>query len=98
MALVIELKVAPSAGKQQCILDKAGMLKCYLKSPPERGLANDELTKMIAKAVGIQQGAIQIIAGATGRKKIIKINHVITWEQLLAKLGIELQMSIGSKK
>ena|SRR5579862_2857936 len=97
MALVIEIKVTPSAGKQLCMIDKAGMLKCYLKSPPERGLANEELVTLLAKAAGAPRSVVQIIAGATGRKKMLKINYAITREQLLRNLGIEVQLSIGKK-
>jgi uncharacterized protein (TIGR00251 family) len=95
MALVIEVKVVPSSGKQQWVVDKTGKLKCYLKSPPERGKANDELIKSLAKAVGLPYNGITIIAGATGRAKLIKIERALTLDQLLSLLGIEKQLSIG---
>ncbi len=98
MALVIEVKVVPSSGKQLCVLDAAGGLKCYLKSAPERGLANEELIKMFAAAARLPRSAVHLMAGAASRKKIIKIDGSFTREQFLATLGIEVQMSIGSKK
>lgn len=99
MSLVIELKVVPSSGKQRCILDKAGILKCYLKNPPERGLANDELVKMVAKSLGIPQRDVSIITGAASRTKKIKIEQDISRDQLLTALAIEQQMTIvGAKK
>ena len=96
MALVIEVKVVPSSGRSQWLLDKSGMLKCYLKNPPERGLANDELVKTLAKALGIPQAEILIIVGAASRTKKIKISRELTRDQVLAALGIEQQMVIGS--
>ncbi len=98
MALTIEIKVVPSSGRQQCVLDKAGNLKCFLKNPPERGLANEELITLLAKALHISKQQVTIMLGATGRKKIIKINKVITLPELLRLLGVEVQQSLFEHK
>jgi len=92
--LIIEIKVVPSSGKSGCILDKAGRLKCYLKSPPERNEANTELVKLFAKALKLTQKEIEIIAGATTRTKKLKIAKTITEDELLAHLGIQRQLSV----
>jgi uncharacterized protein len=94
MPLMIELKVIPSAGRIAWILDKSGQLKCYLKSPPEKGKANAELIKLIAKAVGISQDRVIIVAGATDRKKRIKIEAAINFDQLLSFLSIDRQQGL----
>lgn len=92
--LTVTVKVVPSSGKNQWVLDKSGTIKCYLKSPAERGLANQELIRLFAKALGTTQNDVEIMAGATVRTKRIKIGSDITFEQLLAKLGIERQQSL----
>ena len=94
MALIIEVKVVPSAGKYQWLIDKTGKLKCLLKSPAERGLANHELIKNLAKTLQVTQQEVTIIAGETSRNKKIKIERVMTMDQLLAQLGIERQTSL----
>jgi uncharacterized protein (TIGR00251 family) len=94
MALIIEVKVVPSAGKNGWILDKAGKLKGYLKSPPERGLANQELIDLLAKALKIPKQKVILVSGATSRIKRIKIEHELTIEQLYGALGIERQIPI----
>ena len=94
MTLVIDLKVVPNSGKQKFMLDKSDQLKCYLKSVPEKGKANNELIKLLAKKLGISNKDIQIIFGETSRKKRLKIDLDISYEQLLAKLGIENQLRI----
>ncbi len=63
MALIIEVKVVPSSGKQQWVLDKAGKLKCYIKSPPERGLANQEIITLLAKALKLPQENLVLSRG-----------------------------------
>ncbi len=95
MALVITIKVVPHAGKQGWALDKSGTLKCYLKSPAERGLANQELVKLLAKALGVTQAHVTILTGTTSRTKLIKIERVITLAAVMSLLGIEKQLSIG---
>ncbi len=94
MALIIAIKVVPNAGKQQWALDKNGNLKCYLKSPPERGLANTELLKMLAKGLGVTQQEVSLLSGHTSRNKKIKIERSLNFEQVLALLGIEQQKNL----
>jgi len=92
--MVIEVKVVPSSGKSGCILDKAGRLKCYLKSPAERNEANNELIKLFAKALKLTQNEVEIIAGATSRTKKLKIMTSMTQDEVLAHLGIQRQLSV----
>lgn len=94
MPLVIDVKVSPSSGRNAWKIDKSGMLKAYLKSPPERGLANQELIKEIAHALRLPLKEVAIISGQTSRNKKIKINATITYEQVLVALGIEQQLKV----
>ena len=94
MALIIQINVTPSSGRQKSRLNKSGILKIYLKNPPERGKANAELIKLLSKQLKIPQAQISIISGAISRKKHVKIETNITEEELYTKLGIHLQMSI----
>lgn len=94
MSLIIQVKVVPSSGRSKWAVDKSGILKAYLKSPPEKGLANEELVKTVAKALKIAQSDVAIISGATSRIKRIKINTEISYDQILKALGIEIQTSL----
>lgn len=98
MALMVTVKVVPSAGRQSCILDKSGGLKCFLKNPAERGLANNELIKLLAQAAAVPQNSVIIISGQTSRTKRIKIESTLTLEALMLRLGIELQQSFINHK
>lgn len=98
MALVVTIKVVPSSGRQSCILDKSGGIKCFLKNPAERNLANNELIKRIGQAAGVPQNAVSIISGQTSRTKRIKIETSMTLESLMLRLGIEVQQSLIPKK
>jgi len=104
MAITIELKVVPSSGRSGWVYDKSGMLKCYLKSPPEKGQANEELIKVLAKALGITMNLVTIISGYQFRKKVVKIDVDMSYDELCRKLGIEVnknsdqQMSLFNVK
>jgi len=94
MPLIVFVKVVPSSGKSTCVLDKNDNLKCYLKSPPEKGKANKELIKLLATALSIAQQHVCLISGLTSRNKKVRIDLDITFEQLLEKLGIEFQQKL----
>jgi uncharacterized protein len=94
MALVLDIKVVPSSGKQKAVLDKSGKLKIFLKSQPEAGKANSELIKFLSKELSLPQADVIILLGATSRNKRIKIENAMTFEQLLNKLGVERQSKI----
>lgn len=91
MPLVIEVKVVPGSGQQKCIIDKSGKLKCYLKSPAQRGLANQELIKFFANSLKLTQTQIEIITGLTSPKKKLRINKDISFQELLKCFNIEIR-------
>lgn len=96
MALVFEVKVLPSAGSFGFFRDRNGDLKCRLKSAPEKGKANHELVRELAKLLDVGQADVELIAGHTSRKKKIKIHVPLTLEQLFAALNVVTQADIFS--
>ncbi|NDD59573.1 MAG: DUF167 domain-containing protein [Chlamydiae bacterium] len=91
MALIIDVKVVPQSGKNGYELDQKGVLKWYLKSAPEKGLANKELIKALSKELRVPQNDIEITVGLTSRNKQIKIHSALTFEQFCQKLGLSYQ-------
>lgn len=94
MTLVFDVKVVPLSGVFGFFKDKNGELKCRLKSAPEKGRANQELIKGLAKVLSVSQAQVEIIAGQTDRKKKIKIHSDLTLEQLCDALNVSLQAEI----
>lgn len=91
--LVIDIKVIPASGKQECILNKNGMLVCYVKNPAERGKANDELCRFIARVLKIARTDVVIVVGETAPRKKVRIATSLTYQQVLTHLGIDSQTS-----
>lgn len=94
MALIADIKVVPQSGKQFFKLDRQDRIICYLKSAPERGLANTELIKLVAQLCKIPMKDVTIIGGSTSRNKRLKIDAELTQEQLLQLLGCTKQLQL----
>lgn len=94
MALIIDVKVVPSSGRNSCTLDSTGKLKWYLVAAPEKGKANQELVDSIAKLLHISKQDVEIISGQISKYKKVKIHCAMTMNQLLEKLGLASQMKI----
>ncbi|MFH1643729.1 MAG: DUF167 domain-containing protein [bacterium] len=95
MSFIIDVKVIPASGRQFFFLDKSEKLKCYLKNPPEKGKANDELIKLISKKLSLPKSNIEIVLGAKDRNKKIKIDTNLSYDEILLKLGVEKQLKIN---
>ena len=94
MSLIIDVKVIPSSGRTGCSLDGSMHLKVYLKSAPEHGKANAELIKYFAQLLDVPQAAITLIAGASSRRKKLKINLPLTFDELISRLGFAVQKNL----
>ena len=95
MSVILEIKVTPSSGRQRIVVDPTGTrIKVYLKSPPEDGKANRELTGFLAKSLGCRLAQVDILSGATSRTKRVKIDLSLTREEVLSKLGFALQTTL----
>ena len=94
MALLISVKVVPSAGRVAWALDKTGTLKCYLKNPPEQGKANRELIQLLARTLKMPENRITLVRGMTTRTKLVRIEVDYSYEQLLDRLEIQRQLKI----
>ena len=88
MSIILQIKAVPASGRRGFVCDKGGILKCFLKSPPERGLANDELIAQIAELLKIPKNRIQLVAGATSRSKRLLIDVPYNQQEIMRKLGV----------
>jgi uncharacterized protein len=68
------IKVIPKSSQTEIIEERDDFLKIKLKAIPEKGKANIELIKFLAKHFKTAKSNINIIRGETGRNKIIEID------------------------
>jgi uncharacterized protein len=93
MAFIIELKVIPSSSSHKWVLDKSGILKCYVKSRAQDGKANKELIANIARLAGVSPSMVDIVKGEAARNKVIKVSGPLTQEKFLELIGVGQQLS-----
>jgi uncharacterized protein (TIGR00251 family) len=85
IALRLSVYVQPRASKNELAGLHDGCLKVRLTAPPVEGAANDALLRLIAAELGIPRRQVAVVAGSSGRRKILEIDGVSAAQ--LAALG-----------
>lgn len=75
---VFTVKVTPKASKNEVKEtpqpDGSTLLRVYTTTVPEKGKANEVVLKLLAKHFGIAPSKLEVIQGATGRNKKVKLS------------------------
>ena len=73
--VALTVRVTPRARKNQVVRIMAdGTIKIALVAPPVGGKANVALVKFLADILQVPENTIEIVAGASGRNKLISIS------------------------
>lgn len=77
LGAAVSVRITPRMPKNEIseILDD-GTIKIRLTAPPVDGKANQALIEFLAKILQISASSIEIIAGQTGRNKLITIMNM----------------------
>ncbi|WP_442771684.1 DUF167 domain-containing protein [Paenirhodobacter enshiensis] len=68
----IALRVTPKASRNAIVAGEEG-LRAYVTVVPEDGKANAEVTKLLAKALGIAKSRLVLLRGQTSRDKVFRV-------------------------
>ena len=72
--ILLTINVKPNSRQQELIIDTdENCATILVKSPPDKGKANKEIIKMLAKILDVSSSKITIVAGHTSRTKKIAI-------------------------
>jgi len=71
--MIIKVKIIPKSKVNQIIGFTEDTLKIRIKATPEKGKANKELIRFIAKSLHVAQSKISIISGHSSRLKKLQI-------------------------
>lgn len=75
----IAVRVTPRARRNEIVgIMRNGTIKIRLVAPPVEGKANAALIKFLADLVGVAQSRIDIVAGASGRDKLVSVMDMDT--------------------
>lgn len=86
------VKVVPRASRNEIAASREGVLRIRLTAPPVGGAANKALVKFLAGVLGVPKRDIEIVAGHTGRQKVIQVRG-LSPEQVRA--GFEAHLPPG---
>ena len=74
------VRVVPRASKNEIAGIHGDALKVRLTAPPVEGRANEALIAFLAKRLGVRKSQVEIVAGATLRRKMIRVIGVSAHE------------------
>ncbi len=70
----LAIRVTPRASRNEIVEVLAdGTIKIRLTAPPVEGKANEALVEFLAEVLEVPPSAIEIVAGVTGRDKLVSI-------------------------
>jgi len=70
----LAVRITPRSRKNEIVeILNDGTVKIRLTAPPVEGKANDALISFLSEVIGVPRNQIDIIAGATGREKLVSI-------------------------
>jgi uncharacterized protein (TIGR00251 family) len=70
----LALRVTPRASQNKIVgLLGDGTIKVHIAAPPDDNDANMELVSYLAEVLGVPKSRVEIVAGNTGRDKLISV-------------------------
>ena len=84
-AVTLDVLVQPRASRARLGPRHDGRLKVAVTAPPVDGEANAAVIELIAAALGVARSAVQVVHGASSRRKTLRIDGVTAAQ--LAELG-----------
>ena len=73
MRLAVRVTPRAAANEVSRFDEVAGILHVRVTAPPADGAANEAVTKLLAKTLGLAQREVVLVSGATGRNKMFEI-------------------------
>jgi uncharacterized protein (TIGR00251 family) len=71
---IVNVNVTPGAAKNEVAgVMQDGTFKVKVTAPPERGKANEQVCELLAAYFSVPKSCVEIIRGATSRRKQIRI-------------------------
>jgi hypothetical protein len=67
------VRVVPRASRNEIVGVHGDALKVRLTAPPVEGKANEALIALLAQRLGVRKSQVEIVAGATSRRKMIRV-------------------------
>jgi uncharacterized protein (TIGR00251 family) len=76
----LALRVTPGARRTAIVGRYGEAWKVAVAAPPERGRANADVVRLVARAVGVPAARVILVKGGAARDKVIEIEGITTEE------------------
>jgi uncharacterized protein (TIGR00251 family) len=71
----LAVRLVPRGGADRIEgVDEDGALRVRVAAPPVDGAANAALCRLLASELGVGRGAVRIVSGQTGRRKVVEVD------------------------
>jgi uncharacterized protein (TIGR00251 family) len=85
----LRVRVSPRASRDALAGTRGGALLVRLTAPPVEGQANAALARLLARALGLAPSAVELLRGASGRDKLVRL-HGLDLESARSRLLAQL--------
>ncbi len=72
-SLIFRVRVVPRASHSEIVGEHDGALRVRIAAAPVKGAANDELMRLLARALDVSRSDIEITAGQSSRLKTVRV-------------------------
>ncbi len=84
--VTFEILVQPRASRAKIGPLHDGRIKIAVTAPPVDGEANAAVIELVAKRLGVARSAVEVIAGASSRRKTLRVTGA-TMDQVMGLLA-----------
>ncbi|HEV2704661.1 MAG TPA: DUF167 domain-containing protein [Pyrinomonadaceae bacterium] len=71
--LTFKVRVVPRASKSSVVGEHDGALRVRVAAPPVEGAANEELTRLLARELGVAPRSVEIESGHASKLKRVSV-------------------------
>lgn len=71
--VLIPVIAQPGAKRNAIVKFHDGAVKIAVNQPPDKGLANEAILEVLAKALDLPTRSLELVAGATSRRKMVLV-------------------------
>jgi uncharacterized protein (TIGR00251 family) len=69
----LRVRVTPRSSRDEVVGWKEGVLWVRVQAPPVGGRANQALVRLLAEALGVSRGEVEVVRGHRGREKTVRV-------------------------
>ena len=71
--IIFKVQVVPRASRSEIVGEHNGALRVRIAAPPVDGAANEELVRLLARALRVPRSAVEISAGHSAKLKTVRV-------------------------